>query len=292
MSTDNTYSDALERLYSQWLWPEDPSTREAQERFNTLLEYAHSLVSTRLAYLAEKDRVAVLDVAAGSGIAGAAFAAALARRGARVSLVVTDLRVSILEKVHVWLEKAGLKEGVRVETVAVDAARLPQKLDCCFDLALLWGSSLPHFSPWRLLLALAGVRELQPRHGILLIEQRDLLPRLLFNNLYTRIRVEYVKEDGRGVVGVHAKYDQFRGIVARVFYELPGYRYLTTMPTRLWDLASVAAMLWIFYNHVYLEKPSRDPWGAEVLVAMEPRETAPSSGELWETLPEQLHEEP
>ncbi|BES81049.1 hypothetical protein [Pyrodictium abyssi] len=81
---------------------------------------------------------------------------------------------------------------------------------------------------------------------------------------------------------------QLRGVVRSVFYELPGYRYFATMPMRVWDLASVAAMLWVFYRRVELVEPSRDPLGAEVLVASEPRGDAPSSRELWETLPEQL----
>ncbi|BES81048.1 methyltransferase domain-containing protein [Pyrodictium abyssi] len=165
------------------------------------------MASVRLAGLVERGSVAVLDVTAGSGIAGAAFAAALARLGARVRLTATDLRRDVLEKVHGWLRLAGVEDRVEAETVVADAARLPEKLGCCFDLAVIWGSSLPHFSPWRLLLALASLRELQPRHGVLLVEQRDLLPRLLFNNLYARINVEYAKEDGRGVVGVHAGYD-------------------------------------------------------------------------------------
>jgi len=154
------WSEELERLYSRWGWPEDPSSREARERFNTLLEYAQAMASTKLAGLAEKCSVAVLDVAAGSGIAGAAFAAALARLGARVRLTATDLRKGVLEWVHEWLRLAGVEDRVEAETVVADATRLPEKLGCCFDLALMWGSPLPHFSPWQLLLALAGLREL------------------------------------------------------------------------------------------------------------------------------------
>lgn len=130
-------------------------------------------------------------------------------------------------------------------------------------------------------------RELQSCHGVLLIEQHDLLPRLPFSNP--------LHEGGRGVVGVHVGTTSL-GALLHGSSTSPGPRLQVPhdTPTRLWDPALAAAMLWIFYNHVTPgEAEPGTPLGAEVLAAMEPRETAPSSGgEPWETLPEQLHEEP
>ncbi len=256
--------------------------------------FSGGLVQSRLSKLVGgRNAVSVLDVAGGTGIAGAALASVLAGMGKSVKLVVADARSGDLELAREWLRLAGVENKIGFETVVADATRLVERVEGCFDIALLWGSSIPHFSPWSLALIIAGIRDLQHESSALLIDQRDLLPQILFTNTYEHLHLTSPvnEETGEGLLAVHNGYDQLRGMVQKAYYKLPGLAFVGTAPTRLWDVPSIAATTWLFYQEVHIEAYK---WRRElkVIVAQKPRKNAPSNKELWSTLPEQLEGKP
>jgi hypothetical protein len=70
--------------------------------------------------LVSKRLVKVLDVMAGSGIAGAALAKALTLMGLKVDLMVSDIRSSDLQLVYEWLKEV---EGVNVKTTVAEISK-------------------------------------------------------------------------------------------------------------------------------------------------------------------------
>ncbi len=285
---------SLDGLYRHLTWHMRPSDPLARERFIVLQEVFRGLVQSRLSGLVEsRNVVSVLDVAAGTGIAGAALASVLAGMGKPVRLVVTDARGGDLEFAREWLKLAGSKNKVDVETLVADATRLVEKVEGCFDIALLWGSSIPHFSPWSLALIIAGIRDLQHESSALLIDQRDLLPQILFTNTYEHLHLTSPvnEETGEGLLAVHNGYDQLRGVVQKAYYKLPGLAFVGTSPTRLWDVPSIAAITWLFYQEIHIESYK---WRRELkaIIAQKPRKNALSNKELWSTLPERLEGKP
>ncbi len=284
----------LDALYRHLAWHMRPDDPLARERFVVLQDVFRGLVQSRLSGLVEsRNVVSVLDVAAGTGIAGVALASVLAGLGKRVRLVVTDARSGDLELASEWLKLAKVENNVEVETIVADATRLVERVKGCFDIALLWGSSIPHFSPWSLALIVAGIRDLQHESSALLIDQRDLLPQILFTNTYEHLHLTSPvnEETGEGLLAVHNGYDQMRGMVQKAYYKLPGLAFVGTFPTRLWDVPSIAAITWLFYQEIHIEAYK---WRKElkVIVAQKPRKNAPSNKDLWSSLPEQLEGKP
>ncbi len=95
----------IERLYEVLPWPMRPDDPEAKARFSSLIELFNFLLDNNSFF--KLFRVPgvykVLDSMAGSGIAGAALAKALASRGCKVYLTVSDARSADLHLVHEWL---------------------------------------------------------------------------------------------------------------------------------------------------------------------------------------------
>ncbi len=271
------HQDIVYKLYEHLDWPTKPSDVRAVERFQSIKSFASKLFEEGIfSGIQGFSRARILDAMAASGIAGAAFAAALAEKGVSVELTVADTRLDELELVHEWLEYAGLSP-VKVELVQADASALPRALaGKVFDLAIVWGSSLPHLDVYRFYLLLAGLHDLQPKHGVLVIEQASLLPRILVNNSFRHIMVE------GGMLSIYRSYDDLRGVQQRILYKLPSLEYIGEISSRLWETAQVAAGLWLFYKKLVL-KDYYSPATrrvSKVLIGLEPRETTPSWGEL------------
>jgi len=279
----------MDKLFDLIKWEEweNPGEPSARKRFTRLRDYFKGLLVRKpFERLAGSERVRVLDVMGGTGIAGAAFLAAhrdLKGGRGEYKLAVVDARRKALGYAQRWLGHAGL-QGVELSTITGDARRLPELLGGeNYDVALVWGSSLPHIDVPGMILLLAGLRESLVEEGMALIEQYDLLPRLLFNNNYRSVLLE-----GEAIT-MHKGYNARTGSVHRVVYDARTMLYQGVMKTRIWEMSSVAGFAWLFFQNVYRDQYLEEPGGgraATVVIASKPRSSAPSWEELWGSIEE------
>ena len=272
----------LETLYRLVRWPSALGEPGARERFQRLRTAAPRLLEGLglAGLLLSRSSIRVLDLMAGGCVGGAAFSAALAERGKTVRLLCVDAR-SVVEESYRWLEAMPPEARGRVEIEARrgDATRLPRVLEGegLWDIALVWGSSLPHLSPYELLLVLAGLREVQPPHGVVLIEQDNLAPRLIVNKDFKEVHA-----DGHALF-IYKEWDHRNGMAVKLVYELPGLRYLGVDRVRFWDVADAAAQVAVFYR-VLRMREFLDYARVWVVAGAYPRAGAPAWRELAETV--------
>ena len=125
---------SLKELYRYLQWRMDPDDERAILRFHRIVEAFGKLNEKGLLPKAPR----VLDLCAGSGIAGVAMAKATNAK----ALTVLDAREGDLKKVEKWTEIAGL--NLKPEIVVGDAREVA-KLVGKHDVAILWGLTMPHF---------------------------------------------------------------------------------------------------------------------------------------------------
>ena len=128
------------------------SDPEAIKRFNGIKEVFSYLVSTHdyFSDILRNEEINVIDIAAGTSIAGAALVNIISGMGKKVNLVVTDPRSKDLDLVHERLKGVS---RVHVETIVCDATTLHKCLSSRKEglhIALLWCYSTSHFNPWSL----------------------------------------------------------------------------------------------------------------------------------------------
>ncbi|MDI6847644.1 MAG: hypothetical protein QMD23_05890, partial [Candidatus Bathyarchaeia archaeon] len=129
----------LEKLYEVIPWSMRPDESKAQARFANIVELFNFLLVNHqfFKFLSRKGYARVLDVMAGSGIAGAALAKALALRNLKVSLTVSDVRSSDLQLVHEWLKEV---KGVEAETTVAEVSKIHEVMpgrEKYYDVVLL-----------------------------------------------------------------------------------------------------------------------------------------------------------
>ncbi len=239
-------SEELSRLYSLLGWPGDPYTREGRARYEEAIKEAekilnHEWLSTTLG---GKDSVRILDLCGGSGIAGAAFAKALKERGVKPEVIVIDLREEALSVARKFIEE---ETGVKPETLALDVTRM-RDANLSADLAVLWGLSTPHFSPWDLLKVVSGTASNLTADGVLVIEEVDRHAGIFLANRYQYVMPELISE-GKVTVSVHEGRDPRTGLVSRVLVDLTSGESVR-LKVYFWDIASVAAITWAFFKDV------------------------------------------
>ena len=271
----------LAEFYKLLRWHSRPNDPEARARFEVIKGFMKGLIARGILNEAiGSGKARVLDVMGASGIAGIALAWALASNGVEAEVIVTDLRDEELGMADEWLRTTGLENSVKLETLRASATRLPEALgEREFDIIVLWGSSLPHLDVYDLHLFLAGARELQPRHGVILMEQSSLLPSILVYNMFKHI---LVKGDA---LTLFREYDDSRGVQRRLVYTLPELRYMGVIEARLWETSQVMAAAWIYYRRVKTLDYTEGKRSSKVIVARNPRAQAPSWRELFETHP-------
>jgi len=279
--------DILALQYGIIQWPTKPDDPIARTRFAFIEETMRSLLEKGVfSVITSRRKVRILDVMAASGICGVALAKVLCEAGVDVNLVISDLRMDELELARQWIEVAGLKvENLSLRTIVADATKLPQYFKGeKFDIITVWGSSLPHLNVWELPLLISGARELQPPHGVLIMEQADILPRILVGNTF-----RYVMTEGKEALTIFESYDTLRGVQRRLLYKLPEMKYIGRVESRLWEVAQVLALMWLFYREVKLHD-HKEVTGyisriTKVLVAKQPRMTCTKWEELAADLP-------
>jgi len=179
----------LEELYEMGIWPEDPYSEEGKRRYNHALEHMRKL--TEHSFIKEISEAGVLkipELCGGTGIGGVALAKALSEKGIEVDLMVTDLREKALEVARKWALEVLGKE---IRTRILDARRA-YKVKEVFDVALIYGLSISHFSPWDFAFILASLSEILQDKGIVIIGQVDIRRRIIFLDRETLITTSEV----------------------------------------------------------------------------------------------------
>ncbi len=272
--------ERLEALYSAGAWPEDPRDPRAARRLHAYIE-AFTRILSRLESLGAglPRLVRVLDVAAGTGVGGAAAACALERLGRVAELHLLDLRASRLAAVEDWLRAAGCRAPW--VAAAADALRAHRMLRPVYHLVLVTGSTMTHFAPWEAVRLIAALSRLQAPRGALIVTQRDNAAWYMMRGGYPEVSVAGAERGGEAVLlAVHGGYDQVRGSIRTLYYRLPGGEHIATAELHPWFVSTLAAITNIFYRRVYVEPAP--PNTEAIIAALEPRRDAPSPEELGE----------
>jgi hypothetical protein len=246
-------SEPLERLYSLVNWQDDLSTGEGRVRYEQIKgemrqvaehEWLRSLLSGREAK--------VLDLCGGAGIAGIAMAKVLADTGRGCTLSIVDLREKALEKARLL----GRQElGREPETHVLDVRDL-RGLPTKHDVALLWGLTTPHFDPWDMMKAMAGVSGVLSDDGVLVIEEVDRVYLRFTQFGYQRVLVESATED-EAVLSLHAGFDIKTGSFRRLTLDLMDGERRSMDSYYFWGVAPMCQLAWTFFEDVDLIQKDR-----------------------------------
>jgi len=229
---------SLEEFYRHLRWWMEPEDGRALRRFEAMVRFFEGQ---------EVDASSVLDVCAGTGIAGVAAAKALS--ASRLTLV--EARGEDLEKAKKWLELAGINPELRL--VTGNALELPSLVEE-HDVAVLWGHTMPHFDPFQAVRLFSGVALVLGEDGVFFVEETDRIKRFLYGSAYRDFLVEQKARD-YAVVSLHEGYDVRRGMEERGYYRVPGFKRIAEMKLRPWDLASQLALGRIFFRKAELITP-------------------------------------
>jgi len=250
---------SLEELYRYINWRMNPGDERARERFEKIEEFFKKISGE----LPSKGRV--LDICAGTGIAGVALAKVT---GAR-SLTVLDARKDDLELAREWLRLAGINPELRM--VQGDAREVGKLVDE-HDVAVLWGFTMPHFDPFDAVRLFAGVALSLSDDGVFLIEDMDRVYWIMYRIGYRRFLVEG-RRDGHTIASMHEGYDFVRGTFKRGYYLLPEFRRISGVDFHYWDISTQLAIGRMFFREARLipgeSRGVENVWG--VLYFRKPR---------------------
>jgi len=246
---------SLEEFYRHLRWWMDPEDDRARGRFNAIVRFFEDQ---------NVEASDILDLCAGTGIAGVAAAKALS--ASRLTLV--EARREDMEKAWKWLEIAGVSPELQM--IAGDVLNLPSLVGE-HKVAVLWGHTMPHFDPFDAVKLFSGVAAVLSEDGFFFVEDTDRIKRFLYGSAYRDFLVE-MRAPEYNVVSMHEGYDVRRGVEKRGYYVLPGFEKIADMELRAWDLASQLALGKIFFRKAELITPGEHGISgvSEVLVFSHP----------------------
>ncbi|WP_456366112.1 methyltransferase domain-containing protein [Thermococcus sp.] len=224
---------SLEKLYSYLRSYMDPESENARKRYKVLKDFFNWTVKKAL--LPDGKKLRILDLCAGTGIAGAALLEVLREWGVEASLTLVDKRKDDILKVEGWLNGEGEVYGAIMDCLD-DLEKLGE-----FDVVLLWGSTMPHFDPYQAADLFTNVSRILSPLGAFMVEETDRFGAFFYKRAYREIVPEVRKGDCT-VVSLDEGYDPLRGVVVRGYYKLPGWEKIGEVKTRYWDLAGLAGM--------------------------------------------------
>ncbi len=237
----------LSELYRLMKWPDDPRVgrgrvrlERAVERFKRLL--AHEWVKE----LASRGKLRVLEVCAGRGLGGIAFAKAAAEAGCEVEITLTDLREDALRDAREVVKELLGKEA---RVLKLDALKV-HELEETFDLVLMYGFSTPHFDPWAYARFLNASSAVLADDGVVVVNEHDWRYWVFYLVGFKEFIAERVSGD-EVVVSVHAGYDYAKGVFKRRVIDLCSGRK-AELDLFFWGLAELAAFAWLFFKDVDL----------------------------------------
>lgn len=272
---------SLEELYELLCWPMRPDDEVARRRFEKIVRVFELLVEKGT--IRVEKSVKILDLAAGTGIAGAALAKVLREKGIEIELTVIDAREKDLPLVNEWLKLSKARD-VKVKTIVADIRKLHEFVEKdSHNVALLWGLTMPHFDPFDVVKIFANTAYALKDDGIFMMEESDRVYGILYRQGYKDFLVE-TKREGYTLVSVHEGYNLKRGMFRRTYYKLPGFEKIAEEEHRLWDIAGIAGIGSVFFREFELmTKGTHGVFGvSDVLVFKNPRKSLSLSEFLME----------
>jgi ubiquinone/menaquinone biosynthesis C-methylase UbiE len=247
---------SLEELYRYLNWRMNPADERARERFKRITEFFES-ISDRLPHGSR-----VLDICAGTGVAGVALAKATDAE----LLTVLDARKDDLGLAREWLRIAEINPKLKlVQGDAREVAKLVGE----HDVAVLWGYTMPHFDPFDAVKLFANVATILSDDGVFMIEDMDRVYGILYRTGYKDFLVEGQREN-HTIVSIHEGYNIRRGTFRRGYYILPGFKKISDVDTHYWDLATQLALGGVFFREAELLS-GREHGVGDVLFFKKPR---------------------
>ncbi len=179
-------------------------------------------------------------------ITGAILASAkvLVEYGVAVDLIVNDVRETALRKA---IEFSKEILGFEANIIMDDTLNI-HKHDIVADLVLLYGLIMPRFSPYDMVRLTALVSNITRRNGVFIVEELDRTYNVMYLMGYKDVLAEVATENAV-IPSLHAGYDIRTGMFKRLFIDLSGLERVA-LNLRLWDMASIAAILWMFFKDV------------------------------------------
>ncbi|PCN50639.1 hypothetical protein B6U99_03205 [Candidatus Geothermarchaeota archaeon ex4572_27] len=242
----------LERVYSVFPWPEDPFSDVGRRRYEIALREMGELLDHPWLKEAieQRERLHILDLCGGTGIGGVALAKKVAERGREARLTVVDLRREALETARRFCRE---ELGFEPEIAEVDVRRV-HELGVEADVALMYGLSTPHFSPWDMVRVCASSSLSLGADGLMIVEEADRFEAVFRRMGYRDIHVEHASDE-RVVMSLHRDHDMLTGYTTRVVLDVLAGR-TASMKVYFWDIACVAALLWTFFGDVdFVRRP-------------------------------------
>ncbi len=238
-------SEWLEKTYSAFKWIEDPFTREGFERYKKILESMDKIVEHKWIreVIEKRDKIRIIDLCGGTGLAGIALAKKIVGLGKKVDVTIVDLRSSALEKAR---EFSVRELGYSVETIEMNVLDI-HRLDRKYDIALLWGHTTPHFSPWDYARLCAGLTKILDRESVYIYEETDRFYTIAMMG-YKYFLIEAVSDENI-VATIHVSRDPLTGYIVRKAVDLIT-RKTADLHTYLWDISSSACITWMFFQDI------------------------------------------
>ncbi|AMQ18485.1 class I SAM-dependent methyltransferase [Thermococcus peptonophilus] len=229
---------SLEELYRYLNWRMNPADKRARDRFERIKEFFES-ISDGLPHGGR-----ILDICAGTGVAGVALAKATRAK----LLTVLDARKDDLELASEWLKIADINP--KLNLVQGDA-RETAKLVGEHDVAVLWGYTMPHFDPFDAVRLFANVASILSDDGVFIIEDMDRVYWILYRAGYKKFLIEGRRENYT-IASMHEGYDFARGTFKRGYYIIPGFKKISDVDFHYWDLATQLAIGGVFFKEAEL----------------------------------------
>lgn len=242
-------SSELSRFYSIFGWPDDPDTEAGRRYLEATAQSMERLLKHSLVerMIAQRRKVRILEICAGSGFGGVTLAKTLMDKKIRFDLLLTDLRQDALAAGQRWGRQV-LGQDVRIDQAdAREVHRLRKK----FDLCLMHGLSTPHFNPWDMVRILASVSQALTDDGLFAIDEIDRKYQILMVQGYKWAYAEGRDEENL-TLSFHTGYDPVKGSCKRTFLGLKDLANPVTTDIVWWGLAEVGAMAWTFFKDVHL----------------------------------------
>lgn len=259
-------SECISSFYKIYPWPELLEEKEGKRRFEEALENLKLLLSHEWFrnILSRKSRVRILDLCGGTGLGGIALCKLLSLENVDFELIVCDIRREALVKAEDYARSI---LGVSVRTLTADARRINDYVDN-IDVILMYGFSTVHFNPWDMVRLIHATSHILSDIGIFVVEEMDRIYKVFYKEGYEKARFEG-KKFGHIIVSFHLGYDYVKGTFRRKIVDMSTKDY-TLIDLYFWNIASLAALMWVFYEDVdFIEVSERDLAG--YIIARGPR---------------------
>ncbi len=224
---------SLEELYSYLRDYMDPGSESAKRRYLSLRAFFNWAIKEVL--LPDGKSLRILDLCAGTGIAGAALLETLREWGIGGSLTIIDKRKDDLLKVDAWLENEREVYGAVMDCLN-DFKKLGE-----FDVVLIWGGTMSHFDPYQAADLFRNIVKVLSPTGVFMLEETDRFGAFFYRKAYREMVTE-TREEDYTIVSIDEGYNPIRGTIKRGYYKLPGWERVGEIDTRYWDLAGLAGM--------------------------------------------------